>query len=223
MAEPAPRPNRALLLKLAVAGAALLVAAGLVARGVDLKGLLAQGLDLIRSAGPVAFFLAMALLPAAGVPFLVFMLPVVSLFAPRFGTPLTVALALVATTVNIAFTYVLARWALRPGLTRLVARLGYRIPEVATDDATDLIVILRVTPGIPFCVQHYLLGLANVPFRKYLLISCMIVWPVGTSFMLFGDALLHGKGKVALLSLSLVLAVTATLHLVRKHYGKKRA
>jgi len=222
MAEPASRPNRALLLKLAAAGGALLVAAALVARGVDLKALLMQGLDLIRAAGPVVFFLSMALLPAAGVPFLVFLLPVVSLFGPRFGTPATVALALVAATTNMAFTYALARWALRPWLTRLVARLGYKIPEVAVADATDLVIILRVTPGIPFCVQHYLLGLASVPFRHYLLISCLLVWPMATAFMLFGDALLHGKGKIALLSLSLLLAVTAALHLVRKHYGKKR-
>lgn len=223
MAEPAPRLNRALLLKLTAAAVVLLVVAGLVARGVDLKALLAQGLDLIRAAGPLAFFFAMAILPAAGVPFLVFLLPVVSLFGPRFGTPLTVALALTAATANMAFTYALARWALRPVLTRLVARLGYKIPEAAATDATDLIVLLRVTPGIPFCVQHYLLGLATVPFGKYLLVSCLLVWPMATGFMLFGDALLHGKGKVALLSLSLLLAVTAALQLVRKHYGKKRA
>lgn len=222
MAEPAPRPNRALLLKLAVAGVVLLVAAVLAVRGVDLKALVAPGLALIRDAGPLVFFLSMALVPAAGVPFLVFLLPVVSLFGPRFGTPVTVALALGAATANMAFTYTLARWALRPGLTRLLARLGYKIPEVAAADATDLIVILRVTPGIPFCVQHYLLGLASVPFRHYLFISCLVVWPVATGFMLFGDALLHGKGKVALLSLSLLLAATAVLHLVRKHYGKKR-
>ena len=222
MAEPAPRPNRALLLKLVAGLVLLLVAAALVARGLDFKALLAQGLELIRGAGAPVFFTAMALLPAAGVPFLTFLLTVVSLFAPRFGTPATVALALVAMTANIVFTYVLARWALRPVLRRLVLRLGYQVPEVAAADATDLIVILRVTPGIPFCVQHYLLGLANVSFGKYLLVSCLISWPLGTAFMLFGDALLHGKGKVALVSLSLILALTAALHLVRKHYGKKR-
>lgn len=221
MAEPAPRPNRALPLKLAGVGVVLLVAAVLVVRGLDLQALLAQGLELIRGAGPLAFFTAMAVLPAAGVPFLAFLLTVVSLFAPRFGTPVTVALALLAMTANIVFTYVLARWALRPVLLRLVRQLGYQVPEVAAADATDLIVILRVTPGIPFCVQHYLLGLANVPFGKYLLVSCLISWPLGTAFMLFGDALLHGKGKVALVSLSLILALTAALHMVRKHYGKK--
>ena len=39
MTEPARRPNRALLLKLVAAGVVLLVAAVLVARGLDLKGL----------------------------------------------------------------------------------------------------------------------------------------------------------------------------------------
>ncbi len=63
MAEPAQRPNRALLLKLAAVLIVLLVAAVLVARGVDLKRLVQQGLELIRGAGPTAFFLAMALLP----------------------------------------------------------------------------------------------------------------------------------------------------------------
>jgi uncharacterized membrane protein YdjX (TVP38/TMEM64 family) len=223
MAEPAPRPSRALLIKLIVLGGVLLLAAGLAARGLDLKAWIAQGLDLIRGAGPLVFFTAMAFLPAAGMPFLVFVLPVVSLFGPRFGTPATVALGLLAMTVNIVFTYALARWALRPPLSRLVARLGYAVPEVAAADATDLIVILRVTPGIPFCVQHYLLGLGNVPFGKYLLVSCLITWPNAGAFMLFGDALLHGKGKVALIALGAVVAVAAILHLVRKHYGKKRA
>jgi len=222
MADPVPRPSRALLLKLAAAGVILLAAAFLVVRGFDLPALLEHSLELIRGAGPLAFYTAMALLPAAGVPFLVFLLPVVSLFGLRFGTPATVALALVAMTVNIAFTYALARWALRPVLTRLVFRLGFTIPEVAAEDAADLVVILRVTPGIPFFVQHYLLGLANVPPGKYLVVSCLIAWPMGTAFMLFGDALLHGRGRMALVALCLILALTAVLHLVRKHYGKKR-
>jgi uncharacterized membrane protein YdjX (TVP38/TMEM64 family) len=197
------------------------VAGVLVMRGLDPRALMAQALEMVREAGPVAYFLAMAFLPAAGMPFLVFTLSVVSLFGPRFGTPLTLVLALTAMVVNIAFTYALARWALRPPLEGLVKRLGYRIPEVEPEDHTDLIVILRVTPGIPFCVQHYLLGLANVPFGKYMLVSCVLSLPLGTAFMLFGDALLHGKGRLALISLSVILALMAILHLVRRHYAGK--
>ena len=41
--------------------------------------------------------------------------------------------------------------------------MGYRLPKVDRSDITDLIVILRVTPGFPFFVQNYLLGLAGAP------------------------------------------------------------
>jgi uncharacterized membrane protein YdjX (TVP38/TMEM64 family) len=223
MAETNPRPNRALLLKLGAVAFVLLLAALLVARGLDLRALLEQGLGLIRSAGPVVFFTAMAVLPACGVPMLTFSLPAVSLFADKLGTVPVLLLALVAMTANLVLTYGLARRGLRPLLAWLVARLGYKMPQVEAGDATDLIVILRVTPGIPFFVQNYLAGLADVPFGKYLLVSCIIAWPLNVAFMLFGDALLHGKGKIALLSLCLLLALTAITHLVRKHYGAKKS
>lgn len=222
MAESKPRPNRALLIKLAVVGVALLGAAGLAMRGLDLRALLEQGMGLIRAAGPVAFFTAMALLPACGMPMLAFSLPVVSLFSEKLGTVPVLLLSLLAMTANFTLTYALARRGLRPLVTRLVTRLGYRMPQVEAADATDLIVILRVTPGIPFFGQNYLAGLADVPFGKYMLVSSLITWPLNVAFMLFGDALLHGKGKVALVSLCLLLALTAATHLVRKHYGAKK-
>lgn len=223
MTEPAPRSNRALLLKLAAAGAVLLGAVALVARGLDLKALVQQGLDLVRHAGPVAFFTGMALLPAAGVPMLVFSLPAISVFGERLGTGVVVLLSLVAVTVNIAVTYALARRGLRPLLEKLVTRLGYKLPQVETGDATDLIVILRVAPGVPFFVQNYLLGLANVPAGKYLVVSCLIAWPLNVGFLLFGDALLHGKGRLALVSISLLGALTAVMHLIRKHYTRPKS
>jgi hypothetical protein len=92
-----------------VVAVVLLVAAGLVARGLDLRALLEQGLFLIRSAGPVVFFTAMALLPSCGVPMLAFTLSVVSLFASRLGTVPVLLLALAAMTVNMVLTYGLAR------------------------------------------------------------------------------------------------------------------
>jgi uncharacterized membrane protein YdjX (TVP38/TMEM64 family) len=222
MSDPAPRSARALLVKLGIAAAALLVAAALLARGVDLKGLLDQGLALLREAGPVVYFLAMAILPACGVPMLTFVLPAVPLFGAQLGLPLTLALAMIAQTANFLLAYGLARGALRPLLQKLVTRLGYKLPEVEAGDATDLIILLRVTPGIPFVVQNYLAGLARVPFGRYLLVSALIAWPLNLAFLLFGDALLHGKGKVALLSLCAVVALTTGLHLVRKHYERRK-
>lgn len=223
MAEPAPRPNRALLVKLAAVAVVLLAAGVFVARGLDLKALMEQGLALVRGAGPVAFYLALALLPAVGVPVSLFSLSAGSLFGDQLGMPLVIGFALAAVTFNIVFTYFLARRALRPVLAKLVARLGYKLPQAEAGDAADLIVLIRVTPGVPFFAQNYLLGLAEVPFGKYLVISCAIQWTFNAAFILFGDALLHGKGKVALVSLCLLMALSAATHLVRKHYGRRAA
>ncbi len=222
MAEPAPRPNRALLIKLAVVAVVLLVGAGLVARGLDLKALLAQGLEMIRSAGAPVFFTAMALLPSLGAPQMAFSLTAGPVFGPQLGIGLVVALALLALTVNMALSYFLARRALRPLLVKLFTKLGYALPRAAPGDEFDLLILLRVTPGVPFPVQNYLLGLAEVPFGQYMLVSCLVQWPMNAAFILFGDAMLQGRGRMALLVLGVILALMAATQLVRKHYGKKR-
>ncbi|MBA4137603.1 MAG: hypothetical protein C0518_09830 [Opitutus sp.] len=222
MAETTPRSSRALLIKLGVVAAVLVVGAVLVARGLDVKGMITAGMDFVRRAGPVAFFSGMALLPLAAVPMLAFTLPAVSLYGPQFGTGGVVGLSLAAVTVNLCFGYALARRWLRPLLQGVVAKLGYRLPEVEVGDATDLVILLRVTPGIPFFAQNYLAGLAEVPFARYFLVSVVVTWPLNVAFLLFGDALLHGKGKMALLSICALVALTTTLHLVRKHYERRK-
>lgn len=222
MSEPAPRPNRALLIKLAAAGVVLLVAGGLAVRGLDLKALLQQGLELIRGAGPGTFFVAMVLTPAAGVPVSAFLLTAGPVFAPQYGLGWVIAACLLAVTLNMILTYFLASRALRPVVEKLLTRLGYKLPQAGANDATDLIILLRVV-GLPFPVQNYLLGLAGLAFGKYLLVSCLVTWPMNVAFIFFGDALLHGKGKLALLAFSMLLALMAGTQLLRKHYGKKRA
>ncbi|MES1167531.1 MAG: hypothetical protein ABUL61_00035, partial [Oleiharenicola lentus] len=114
LTEPAPRPNRALLLKLAIGAAVLLVGTVLVARGLDLKGLLQQVLELVRRAGPVAFFAGMALLPAVGVPITAFLFTAGPVFGPQFGLAWVIVLSLLAVTANMALTYFLASRAMRP-------------------------------------------------------------------------------------------------------------
>jgi hypothetical protein len=48
-----------------------------------------------------------------------------------------------------------------------------------------------------------------------------MVYSVG--FIVFGDAILHGKGKLAFVGISVLVAMALVVHLLRKHYGKKRA
>jgi uncharacterized membrane protein YdjX (TVP38/TMEM64 family) len=222
MPSTTPREKKVLLLKLAVGLGVVAVVAGLVLSGVDVRGLFQRGLEAVRAAGPLAFFVAMAVLPAVGAPLLVFMLPAGKLFGERLGMPVVVACSLAAITFNLLFTYWLARWALRPPLARLIERLGYKLPQVASGDATDLVIILRVTQGIPFLVQNYLCGLAEVPFAKYAVVSCLAGWPAQVAYIVFGQALLEGNGRTILIAIGALAALVAAAHLVRRHYGRNR-
>ncbi len=207
-----------LVLKL-VAGVAVALGIGtLVLQGQDLRAVVEQLVDFLRSAGPATFFLAMAALPAFGAPLSFFCLTAGSVFGPQLGMPAVIALSLCAIAANIALGHVLACHALRPPLEYLIGRLGYRLPQVQSGDVTDLIVLLRVTPGLPFPIQNYLLGLAGVPFLRYFVISCLIAFPLNAAIVVFGEALMQGRGKTALLGLLLVLAVMVGIHLVRKRY-----
>jgi uncharacterized membrane protein YdjX (TVP38/TMEM64 family) len=217
------RQKRSLLIKVSLGLGLLAAVAVVLGLGLDLKGLVLRGLDLIRGAGPVAYFTAMALVPAAGVPLSAFTLTAGPVFGERFGMPAVVALSLAAITFNLLLTYWLALRALRPLLQRLIDRLGYRMPEVESGDATDLMVIMRVTPGVPFFIQNYLCGLAQVPFGRYLLVSCLTMWSYGTAFVVFGEALRNGKGWKIMLAVSVIVALVAVTHLVRRHYGRKKS
>ncbi len=229
MAEPAELPattaaqRRLRLVKLGAVILVLLVGAGLVARGYDLKGAIEQGLALVRSAGPLVFFLSMALLPAIGAPQMAFTLTAGPLFAAQLGMGVVVLFALLAMLFNMVLSYWMASRVLRPVLEALFRRLGYKIPQVQKGDENGLIVLLRVTPGIPFPVQNYLLGLARASFGRYLLISFLIQGPLNAAFVVFGDALLHGQGKMAFYGISAIVVLLVGTHLLRKHYGKKRA
>ncbi len=218
------------LIKLAVIAAVLLIAAVLAVSGGDIRGLIAQcgtlidrAVAVIRNAGPVAFFTAIAVLPAFGVPTLTLILPAGPAFGERLGMGNVVLFTSLALMVNFILTYFLARRALRPLLEKLIVRLGYELPKVEAGDTTDLIVILRLTPGIPFCVQNYLMGLGEVPFGRCLALSLLFCLPQNAAFVVFGDALVHGKGKMILMAGGLIVAIVAGTHLLRKHYARKKA
>ncbi len=178
--------------------------------------------EQMAAAGPGVFFTAMALLPGLGVPNLTFALTAGPVFGERLGLPVVTLLGLTALTINLTLTYWLARRWLRPGCARLLERFGYKLPAVESGDVTDLIVLIRVTPVLPFFAQNYLLGLADVPFVRYLLISVAIQGTLNVGFILFGTALSQGQGKLALTAVLLIAMLAVGTHLLRKHYGKKK-
>jgi uncharacterized membrane protein YdjX (TVP38/TMEM64 family) len=193
-----------------------LVIGGLWAKDVDVRGLFNRGLDAVRGLGPVGFFGAMTVLPGVGCPLSVFTLTAGPVFGPVLGLPTVIALAWASLAANLALTYGLARWVLRPWIVRICGWLGYRLPEVAAVDERSLVVLVRVTPGPPYVLQSYLLGVARVKFATYFLISWSVVSAYATAFILFGDALAQGKGRGVVIAVSLFVALTVGVGFVRR-------
>jgi uncharacterized membrane protein YdjX (TVP38/TMEM64 family) len=212
--------------KLVILGLVLVVAAGLVVRGVGLARLVEwfdQFVALIRDMGPWVFFSAMALLPAVGAPLSAFNLVAGEAFAPQMTMPGVIVTVALAIGVNLALTYWLARYALRPLLTRLVARYGYTVPRINAKNALTVSLLVRLTPGPPFFFQSYLLGLAEVSFRLYMIVSWLAVLPLALSVVMLGKAAREGSmGKIAAVLGLMVVAVTA-VQIVRRRIAKREA
>ncbi len=181
-----------------------------------------RGLGWVRGVGPVTFFGLMAVLPGLGCPLTIFTLSAGPVFGPVMGLPMVIALASLSLAINLSLTYWLARWALRPWVERLCNWLGYRLPVVPPEDHLGLVILVRVTPGSPFVLQNYLLGISGISFGIYFLISWVVSTLYACAFILFGNALIEGKGKLVLVAVSLLVALTVAVKLVRKHYAKRK-
>jgi uncharacterized membrane protein YdjX (TVP38/TMEM64 family) len=219
--ESPPSKKKLPILKLSAAFLVLAVGAYLVLRGVPLSALADKGVALMRSVGPVAFFLALCILPAFGAPLAAFTITAGEIFAPQLSMPGVIAATLFSMAVNLALTYWLSRYALRPLLSRLVGRYGYSIPRVTSDNALTIALAVRLTPGPPFFIQGYILGLAEVPFRLFMLVSwlCTLPWALGALFL--GKEIFNGNFKLVFYGIGVIVAATAVVHLVRNRYVQR--
>jgi uncharacterized membrane protein YdjX (TVP38/TMEM64 family) len=181
-----------------------------------------QGVLWVRSLGAPMYFLLMTLLPAAGCPLSIFTLTAGPVFAPTLGMPLVLLLVSLSLAVNLALTYWLARFAVRPWLEKLCRWLGYKLPQAAPAAQRGLVILVRVTQGPPYVLQSYLLGLAGIPFAIYFSISWVITSLYAGTFVLLGDAVMQGKGRTVLVAISLFVALTVGVQLLRRHYRKQR-
>jgi uncharacterized membrane protein YdjX (TVP38/TMEM64 family) len=177
---------------------------------------------IIGDAGPWVFFTGVALLPACGFPLMAFTLTAGPAFGAQLGLGGVLAAYGAAVGINLALTYWLARYALRPWVERLVARAGYKIPQLEKKEHVEVTLLLRITPGPPFFLQSYLLGLGRVTFLTYLWVSWVVAMTYAVGAVLFGKAIVEGKALMATTGVSLLVAAVIIVHLVRKHYGKRR-
>jgi uncharacterized membrane protein YdjX (TVP38/TMEM64 family) len=191
--------------------------------GYEVRAAIDWVLARVRGLGPGTFFSLMAVLPTLGVPVSVFTLTAGPVFAPVLGLPLVVVLSLLSLGTNLVLTYGLSRWVLRPWAQRLCGWLGFRIPEVSESDQRSLVILVRVTPGPPYVLQNYVLGLARVSFAAYFPISWAVVSVYSTAVIIFGDALVNGRGRGVLIGVGLLVAFVVGVRVVRKKMNRRKS
>ncbi|HEY1849148.1 MAG TPA: VTT domain-containing protein [Opitutaceae bacterium] len=196
-------------------------AAVLVLRGMHPQVLMDRAVQFVRGIGPWAFFAATAILPALGAPLTAFTITAGEVFAPQMTMAGVIAATLAAIAVNLALTYWLARHALRPLISRVAARYGYSIPTLTRSNALSITLALRLTPGPPFFLQSYILGLAEAPFGMYMIASWLAVMPWTLGAIILGKGALNGNFKLAMYGIGVLAVATIILQAVRRRYVAK--
>ncbi len=174
----------------------------------------------MESARPLPYFLAMAVLPAIGIPLTpLFLLAGVTfdLWAAMLGS----ALALAA---NLVLCYYIGRSRLRRRLVAAFHRFGYELPDFAVEhDRSSLrrtlgtAALVKLTPGVPGFIKNYGLGAARVPFAIYFAVGMAASGAYGAILILFGDSLFdHRLSPVLIVLLVAAVAVVVVKRLARR-------
>ena len=121
---------------------------------------------------------------------------------------------------NMVVSYLFARRFGRFVGGRLQRR-GVSVPRVPRYEQYEFTFLIRVIPGNPLAVQNYVLGLADIPFDRYILMSTPLQFIQIAAYVYFGEGVFEGGASKIFLGMSVlgVLAVSAAM--LKKAYGHK--
>lgn len=197
------------------------VATGVVALWLSWERLMEidiqAAVDWIAGFGPVPFFLAMSILPSLWAP----VSPFLILAGALYDMPVALLGSGLALSSNMAISWLVAGKWFRPPFERLVHRFGYTVPNLTKETMITVAALMRITPGMPFPLQNYLLGLARMPFGWYMAVSVPLNLSIAFSIVWFGDALLKGNATMIFLALSVIIALSLAVRQLRARLKRK--
>jgi uncharacterized membrane protein YdjX (TVP38/TMEM64 family) len=173
-------------------------------------------------ASPVPFFVAMALLPAIGIPVTPFFVLAGAAFGPRIG----LVGSILALAANLVLCHWIGRRKLRAWLTRGFSRFGYALPDfdARKQGALRYTLLVKFMPGIPGFARNYLLATAGVPFSLYFVVSMAITGAYGAALVILGESAFRHDGPHMVVAAVLIgLAVTGTWTWRRRQSGLSTA
>ncbi len=194
--------------------AAVLVCVALMWRTWDYQAFI----EWKRQAGLLPFFVALAILPAFGVP----TTPFYILAGATYGVAVGLLGSAISLVVNLLLCYWITHSGLRPFLLRLLERRNIRIPTFERGRAWRFALLVKLAPGAPTFAKTYLIALAGVSFPIYFALSFVTTMAWGAGFIVLGESMLERKfgPAVWVLGALAVLALVATWW-VRRRQRKK--
>lgn len=185
----------------------------------DLLETATLGLDVfqnyLRQTHPAVFFSLLAVLPAFGVPISPFYL-----ISAVYGIGFSLICTAAALSVNLTIIYWLGVGVFHPVIERFIRRTRYSIPRVRPSNYAKITLLVRITPGLPYFVQGYLLALGGIPFGIYIIISFIVQGCFAAAFIILGESVLQGKSGMAVLGIILLLMLMLAAKIIRDRYDK---
>lgn len=168
-------------------------------------GLIKIGQEFVES-HPWTLILMLATLPGLGFPLSPILILTGILLAPQFGLPLTCLMGITALAFCTIWTYAVAAGPMRHILKNIILK-KYKFPELHGKNALRVALILRITPGIPYPLQNFGLGVMGIDFKTYLIASIPVQSLYAIAFIVTGGAIFQGKAGAAITGGILLVAL----------------
>ncbi len=178
------------------------------------------GWERLQSAPPIVFFSVVLIASFLPVP--------VSLLYAAAGTlyGVTATLLWIAPTAMLAnlIIHSVCSSFLRPTLLDQVEKRGHTIPQLnSASDETLLIALVRITPGFPYSLQNWVLGLAGVGLIRFLAITLVIHMMYASGFVILGRSAFEGELGMVIFAIALLVAVSIIAHVAHGRIQATRA
>lgn len=172
----------------------------------------------MSEASPVPFFVAMAVLPAIGVPLSPFMM----VAGATFGIWVGLIISIAAIALNLCIGYAIAHSKLRPRIESLFERFGYKVPDFTAGgrSAWRFAAAIKLTPVLPASAKMYVLAVTAVPFPIYFGVSLAISSAFAVAWTVLGDSLLaHDLNHTTMAAIAIAVLAVAAVMWWRKRRG----
>lgn len=165
----------------------------------------------LKAAPAPIYFLIMAIALIAPLPISAFYITA----GPIYGIGTSLLWIAPALALNALLIHMLAGSTLRLALESLVTATGRTLPQMAAQRDQNLFILLvRITPGIPYFLQSWGIALAGVKRTPFVLITVATQMLYAAGFVILGRSAFEGRAGLAVSAVALLVCASIIARMV---------